>query len=351
MRIIQAGVGGFGESWVYATRDVGYQHVALVDPNPVALENAGNAVGVPPERRFAKLEDALASVEADGFLNITPATLHVSTCLAALEAGLHVLVEKPLANSLEDAQQIARRAREKDRTLMVTQQFRYQDQPRQIRRLIVEGAIGDIDHIVVDFQMQGLLFGWRQEMPHPFLMDMAVHHFDLLRYFLGRNAVRVTAQTWNPAVSNTKGDMTAFVLAEFEGGTRVNYTGSFASPGTDTGWTGRWTFTGTRGSIVWNQKDDWGPIRVFRQNADRSQYNAQHFFLPLDPQWGDIIWAPDIGAKGHHFDLYHWRDAIYQGFEPETSGRDNLHTLAFVFSAIESADSGRTVEVPREFGL
>ena len=60
------------------------------------------------------------------------------------------------------------------------------------------GAIGDIDHVVVEFQIQGLLFGWRQQMRHPFLMDMAVHHFDTMRYLLGRNAVNVTARTWNP---------------------------------------------------------------------------------------------------------------------------------------------------------
>src|SRR2546423_15371495 len=54
-------------------------------------------------------------------------------------------------------------------------------------RSIAEGAIGEVDHIVVEFQIQGLLFGWRQRMEHPFLMDMAVHHFDMMRYLLGRN--------------------------------------------------------------------------------------------------------------------------------------------------------------------
>ena len=51
-----------------------------------------------------------------------------------------------------------------------------------------------------------------------------------MRYLLGRNAVRVTAQTWNPKVSNAKGDMGAFVWVEFEDGARVNYTGTFVAP-------------------------------------------------------------------------------------------------------------------------
>jgi predicted dehydrogenase len=347
MRVIQAGVGGFGGSWLYAVRECdGFEHAALVDPNPEALERAGETTGVPRERCFTNLQDALTRVEADGLIDVTPAPLHKATSLAAMEAGLHVLSEKPLSDSLESAQEIVRAAEEHRRILMVTQQYRYQDQPRCIRRLIAEGQIGEVDHIQAEFQIHGLLAGWRQKMDHPFLMDMAVHHFDMMRYLLGRNARRVTAQTWNPTISNACGDMSAFVWVEFEGGVRVNYTGSFASPGVDTGWNGRWTITGSRGSIVWNPRDDWGPIRLFRQNADLSAYREQHFFTPLPEIWGEVIWPDSIGPTGHHYNLYHWRACIEQGREPETSGRDNLHTLALTFAAIESANTGRTVDVP-----
>lgn len=346
MRLIQSGVGGFGASWIYAVRDCdGFQHVALVDPNPDALRNAAQAVGVPPEQQFARLEDALTSVEADGVIDCTPAPCHEATSIAALEAGLHVLAEKPLADTMASAQAIVRAAARCKRTLMVTQQFRYQDQPRCLRRLIADGVIGEVDHIAIEFQIQGLLFGWRRQMDHPFLMDMAVHHFDLMRYLLGRNAVRVQAHTWNPAVSNTCGDMNAFVWIDFEGGVKINYTGTFASPGVDTGWNGRWVITGTKGTLVWNQRDDWGPIRIFRQNSDPSQYHEMHFFTPLPEVWGEPIWAPSIGPAGHHYDLYHWRACCQTGAEPETSGRDNLHTLAMTFASTESADTGRAVEI------
>lgn len=349
MRVIQAGVGGFGVSWLYAVRESdGFSHVALVDPSESALASAGDLVGVPPERRFTDVAEALESVEADGLIDCTPAPCHPSTSIRALRAGLNVLVEKPLAESLEAAQTIVRAARDYKRTLMVTQQYRYHDQPRTLRRLIKEGAIGEIDHLVVEFQIQGLLSGWRQRMQHPFLMDMAVHHFDMMRYLLGREAVSVTARTWNPPVSNTKGDMNAFVWVEMEGGVRINYSGAFASPGQDTGWNGRWVITGSRGSLVWNQRDEWGPIRLFRQNADLSQYREQHFFTPLPEVWGEPVWANSIGPTGHQFDLYHWRACVEQGVEPETSGRDNLHTLALTFAAVEAADSGQTIQVNQD---
>ncbi len=352
MRLIQAGVGGFGGSWLWAVKQCdNFEHVALVDPNPDALRDAGEQVGVPPEQQFGSLEAALASVEADGLINVTPAALHESTTLEAISAGLHVLVEKPISDTMESARRMVRAADQRGRTLMVTQQFRYQEQPRQLRKMIAEGWIGDIDHVVVEFQLQGLLAGWRKEMPHPFLMDMAIHHFDLMRYLLGSNAERVTARTWNPSVSNTKGDNGAFAWIDFENGVKVNYSGSFASPGQDTGWNGRWVITGTRGSLVWNPRDEWGPIRIMRQNADLSQYQGQHFFTPLAEPWGEAIWPEPMGATGHHYDLYHWRACIEHGLEPETSGRDNLNTLALTLAAIESADSGRTVDVAEAFDL
>ena len=346
MRVIQAGVGGFGMSWIYAVRDCdGFEHVALVDPSPDALRIAGEAVGVPPERQFTRLEDALQAVEADGLIDCTPVPFHERTSTLALQYGLHVLSEKPLAENMTSAVNIVRAAKAANRILMVTQQFRYHDQPRCLHHMIKEGAIGDVDHVVVEFQIQGLLFGWRQEMRHPFLMDMAIHHFDTMRYILNRNAESVQARTWNPSVSNTRGDMSAFAWIDFQGGAKVNYTGSFASPGVDTGWNGKWTITGTRGTLVWNQRDEWGPIRIFRQNADPSHYNEMHFFTPLPEPWGETIWPMSIGAQGHHFDLYHWRGCIETGTEPETSGLDNLNTLALCFAAVDAADTGQTINV------
>ena len=348
MRVIQAGVGGFGVTWLYAVKECdGFDHVALVDPSREALDRAAEIVPVPPERRFTELDEALASVEADGLIDCTPAGCHKYTSIAAMSHGLHVLVEKPMAEDLFSARAIVQAADEYDRKLMVTQQYRYQDQPRAVRKLIQDGAIGEVDHVLVEFQLQGLLSGWRQRMPQPFIMDMGIHHFDMMRYLLHRDAVAVRCRTWNPSVSNTLGDVSAFAWIDFERGVKVNYTGSYGTPGQDTGWNGRWTITGTRGTIVWFARDEWGPIRLFQQNADLGQYTDMHFFTPLPEPWGTAIWAESIGATGHQFDLYHWRACIEMNLQPETSGRDNLQTLAIAAAAVESAETGREVQLER----
>ena len=157
MRVIQAGVGGFGQSWIYAVRDCdGFEHAALVDPNPDALRMAAEILRLPSERLFTNVEDAVGAVEADGLIDCTPVPCHEYTTTLALRAGLHVLAEKPLAENMAVATKLVRTAQEAERILMVTQQFRYHDQPRFLRRLISEGAIGEIDHVHVEFQIQGL---------------------------------------------------------------------------------------------------------------------------------------------------------------------------------------------------
>src|SRR4051812_25943704 len=127
MRLIQAGVGGFGTSWLYAVRECdGFEHVALVDASAEALAAAGEIAGVPAERQFTCIEEAVASVPADGLIDVTPAPCHESTSIAALEAGLHVLVEKPISDTLGAARAMVTAAERHGRTLMVTQQYRYQ---------------------------------------------------------------------------------------------------------------------------------------------------------------------------------------------------------------------------------
>jgi len=129
----------------------------------------------------------------------------------------------------------------------------------------------------------------------------------------------VTAQTWNPGVSNTDGDMNAFVWIEFEGGVRVNYNRYIC-------------FSGNRHRL----ERALGHYRVerhaglesarrlgsdppFPSECDLSQYQEMHFFTPLPEVWGEPITADSIGPTGHHYDLYHWRACIESQVEPETS--------------------------------
>ena len=101
MRVIQVGLGGFGQSWAkIAQAATGVEFVAAVDASPAARAWAIDTLGLAEATVFADLEGALAKTTADAVLVITPPDTHHAVATAALRAGKHVLLEKPLATTL-----------------------------------------------------------------------------------------------------------------------------------------------------------------------------------------------------------------------------------------------------------
>ena len=105
VRLIQIGLGGWGRNWVEeVTRETPrIQPVAWVDIDPATRERAVVDLELPEERVFASLEEALARVSADAALVVVPLSAHAPVTRQVLEAGLHVLVEKPFTETLEQA--------------------------------------------------------------------------------------------------------------------------------------------------------------------------------------------------------------------------------------------------------
>src|SRR5438309_1914940 len=120
LRLIQCGVGGMGKAWrENATeKSPDFELAAIVDILDGPLNEAGEALNVPAERRFTTLESALKRVEADAVLTVTPPPVHVEHARLAFEHGLHVLTEKPIADSLENAKLMVKLAADANRQLV-----------------------------------------------------------------------------------------------------------------------------------------------------------------------------------------------------------------------------------------
>jgi len=101
LRLIQVGLGPHGRNWARkVVPEIGeIEVVAFVDKDPYALDALKEEAGVPAERCFESLTEAIAATQPQAMLNTTALPAHVPVTRAALEAGLHVLVEKPLAAS------------------------------------------------------------------------------------------------------------------------------------------------------------------------------------------------------------------------------------------------------------
>ena len=118
MRLLQIGLGGFGRSWAeLARRADGIDYLGAVDPDPAARAWAERNLGMPAGSLYPSLADALDAADFEAVLLATPPATHHPVGLAALGAGKHVLVEKPLATTLPDAQELVAAAATANRIL------------------------------------------------------------------------------------------------------------------------------------------------------------------------------------------------------------------------------------------
>ncbi|MGC4033978.1 MAG: Gfo/Idh/MocA family oxidoreductase, partial [Tepidisphaeraceae bacterium] len=204
LRLIQAGVGGMGGAWVNALKGrADVEVVALVDIADTPLIEGGDKLNVPAERRFKDLVAAIDAVDADAVLTVTPPAVHVKHAEVAFSRGLHLLTEKPIGTTLDDTKKMVRLADAAGKILMVAQNYRYSPPMQTLIRLVREQPLGPLGSGHIDFYIPGdFRKTFRQTMQFPLLVDMAIHHLDLIRTVTGQNIATVTADTWNPPGSD-----------------------------------------------------------------------------------------------------------------------------------------------------
>jgi len=157
LRIIQVGLGGWGRSWAaeLTKRPDLVTTLAWVDVYPDMLVQLQAEVPVDPARCFTSLAEALAAVDVDAVLVTTALPGHASVAIEALAAGKHVLVEKPIAATLDDAKAMVDAAAAADRTLMVSQNYRFYPAARAAAELIAGGTLGAVGAVSVAFRKYG----------------------------------------------------------------------------------------------------------------------------------------------------------------------------------------------------
>lgn len=331
MKILQVGVGIRGGHWVEIVKDhPDATCVAYVDTDAAALEKA-RTMGVEGARTYDDLTRALSECEADAALIASPSVLHAGHAIQALEAGLAVMVEKPLASSIEEAKDVLERADATGRPIMVAENYRYWPAERTVRELVKEGRIGRIDSAtLVDrrHQRSHTEGPWLASIEYPQLQEVAVHHFDSLRSFFDRPPTSIAARAWNSPWSDYRHGANTEALIDFEG-LQVQYLGTMTSH--------RYAFSlwieGEEGAIWTNRK------YVFWRPAG-SRFLRPVRNVKVAP--GDEAPYPRGGTTSL---LNALRDAVLHRTTPETSGRDNIWNVAMIEAGKRSDREGRTVRI------
>jgi predicted dehydrogenase len=326
-------MGGWGRSWakVLAQHKELVQVVACVDMQPEMLLQLQKDAQIGEGVCFLSLEAALAAAEADAVLVTTPIAAHAPVALEALHAGKHVLLEKPFAASLADARQVVETADALGKVLMVSQNYRYYPAAQTAAALVRQGVLGPVSGVSVQFRryanLQPREAHRHYHIRHPLLLDMAIHHFDMMRYVLGQEPVALTCHAWNPPWSNFTEPAAAVANIRFDGGALVDYSGSWVSTAPQTTWEGDWQIECAGGVIEWTGRDS-DSLKAESVKVRERGKRARSVPLPELPYWDR---AGSLAA---------FANAIHTGGEPLTSGRDNLNSLALMFAAIEAAETG-----------
>ncbi|MDQ2730479.1 MAG: Gfo/Idh/MocA family oxidoreductase [Armatimonadota bacterium] len=317
-----------------ATKRDDVEIAGLVDINEEAAKSRKAEYHLDEALTGTDLGEMLDRVKPDAVFDCTIPESHVKVTLEALKHRCHVMGEKPLADSMENAERMVRAAQQAGKLYAVIQNRRYDPRIRGFRNFLHSGAVGPLTTLNSDFYIGAHFGGFRDRMEHVLLLDMAIHSFDQARFISGADPVAVYCREWNPKGSWYDHDASAVAVFEMTGGLVYTYRGSWCSEGLNTSWECDWRAIGERGSATWNGGDGFAAQAVQKTDGFSSQLET----LQIKPEEG--------GKSGGHAGLIaEFLTCIRSGGTPETICTDNIKSLAMVFGAIRSAESGQREEI------
>lgn len=332
IKILQIGAGIRGRHWAQFVKAYpDGECVALVEPDPEARAKAKSIIGDGNCRFYSRLDEALNDVGADAALITSPSTTHADMTIRCLDAGLTVMVEKPLVASVHEGRRVLERAKDAGKQVIVAENYRYWPAERTVCRLLREHFLGDVDNAVMTdrrHQPSHTEAPWFRGVAYPQLQEIAIHHFDSMRAFFGSQPSSITVRVWNPPWTDYEHGANTQALVDF-GAVRVQYLGTLLSH--------RYGFSlwieGERGVLWTNRK-----FVAWRPKGSR-------WFRPIrndKAPKGDEKPYPQGGTTSL---LNSLRDAVQHGTPAETRADDNIWTVAMVEAGKLSDRERRTVNL------
>ncbi len=328
------GCGFFAVNQLHGWRDTeGAGITAICDQDPARLAEVGDAFGI--DARYTDAADMLAA-EALDFVDIaTTVPSHRALVELAAHHAVHVICQKPLAESLEDARAMIRAVEATGKVFMVHENFRWQSAIRAAIHSIREGDIGKPFFCRASFRSGYDVFSgqpYLAEGERFIIQDLGIHVLDIARALMGDvTRLSATTQRINPAIKGE--DVATMLLAHDSGATSV-VDCSYASRRKIE------TFPETLLEIDGDQ----GSLRLSEGYQLSIQHGGTEKVLDVEPpllEWAERPWhniQESVVAIQQDF-----ARCIAEGRQPETSGEDNLKTLALVEAAYLSAQEGRTI--------
>lgn len=334
LRFVVVGLGARSRIW----RRVLAEHpdcrvVGLVDTDAERLATA--RAESPGAVAAATLDRVTSEVEADVALLCTPPSGRRDQIAGACSAGLAILAEKPLADSVSEAEAFVAATADAGVALAVGLNFRYLAVTRALKELFAQERLGppEFGRFTYERWRDGRLPRLNRyplTMSQPMLWEQSIHHFDLMRYVYDAEPVRISARTFNPSWSMYDDDANVSALISFAGGIEVSYHGTWAGNWRRMGF--EWRTECRDGVAV--QGDMFGRLGWAR----RDDAELTPVDLPDEEPWVD-----DARALLADF-VAHLRD----GAPLPCPGDDHLNSLRMVEACVRASSGEGTVDLHQQ---
>jgi predicted dehydrogenase len=330
------GYGYWGPNLVRNFSEVPGARVGFVaDRRPERL--AAAAARYPAIRVSEDPADLLADPSIDAVAIATPVATHFELAMAALQAGKHVLVEKPLTSSAEQALRLIDEAARRNLRLMVDHTFVYTGAVMKMRELVQAGELGDIYY----YDSVRINLGLFQHDVNV-LWDLAAHDLSIMDEVIGQTPAAVSAT----GLSHVQGEPEniAYMTMYFDGRLIAHVHANWLAPVK----VRRTLLGGSRRMIVFDDLEASEKIKVYDRGISLNPSAENVYQMKVGYRTGDM-WAPQLAVReALYTEALHFVECVEHGTTPRTDGPAGLRVVRLLESASASmAQHGRPVSLPQ----
>ena len=339
---LMVGAGGYAGVWLRRFLPAFGDRLrvsALVDVNREVLDQAGDVLGLAAGQRFTSMDEAFAQADADVCILAIPPRFNKQAVSLAVQRGIPVLSEKPIADTWQSCLDIFATVRQSGIKMAITQNYRFTRRILTLKRAVEGGGMGAVVAITARFAVdhrRNVGGRFRYDIPDIMLYEASVHHFDQLRHLASADCRWISGKAWNPPGSGVDTDCCGLFVLEMTNGIMCQYETAYVAAGAQNDWHHEY----------YRVDCERGSVLVDRDNTVRT---VEHIAMgrtkvtEVEPAAAGYRGHPD--EDGHLTIIDQFLTWLDGGPAPPTEIADNIRTDAICFAAAQASRENRVVDV------
>lgn len=292
----------------------------------------------PGVKTTTKFQELLEDPSIDAVAIATPVSTHFELGMAALRAGKHVWLEKPMTETSMQARKLIEEAERRERVLFVDHTFVYTGAVRKMGEIIKAGELGKVYY----YDSTRINLGLFQRDVNV-ISDLAVHDFSILDYLLGEHPVAVSASGINHFPGTPEN--LAYITLFYDSGTMAHINVSWLAPVK----VRQILIGGSKKMITYNDLEPSEKVKIYDKGISFTDDPQKIYEMRVGYRTGDMM-APKLNeSEALRVGAEHFIDCINNHKTPETSGQLGLHVVEIIEAATSSMrGKGETVYIQQQ---